>query len=76
MPAPSTLPLLSTLRNELADLAYVLERRGRRDAADVTMAIRARLDELAGKVEKDEKPGRGNSAPFVVTTIGNRTTHV
>jgi hypothetical protein len=37
---------LAGLRAELADLAFVLEGRGRRDAADVAMAIRARVGEL------------------------------
>ena len=34
------------LRAELADLAFTLECRGRRDAADVTMEIAARVAEL------------------------------
>jgi hypothetical protein len=39
---------VAVLRTELADLAFTLERQGRRDAADVVMQVYARLDELAG----------------------------
>lgn len=42
--APAT---LDRLRTELADLAFALERQGRRDAADVVMQIDARVRELA-----------------------------
>lgn len=50
MPAASTdcaaRALLDRLRTELADLAYDLERQGRRDAADVVMQIDGRVREL------------------------------
>lgn len=37
---------LETLRTELVELAYSLEVRGRRDAADVAMTTSARIAEL------------------------------
>jgi len=39
---------LATLRTELADLAFELERLGRHDAADVVMMLDVRVRELAG----------------------------
>lgn len=39
--------LLDALRTELSDLAFDLERQGRRDAADVAMMLHARLREIA-----------------------------
>jgi hypothetical protein len=44
---------VAVLRRELADLAFTLERQGRRDAADVVMQVYARLDELAGEPAAD-----------------------
>jgi hypothetical protein len=41
---------LDTLRTELADLAYDLERRGRVDAADVVMQIDIRVREMAEEI--------------------------
>ncbi len=37
---------LDALRVELVDLAYVLERRGRRDAADLALAVAGRVGEF------------------------------
>jgi hypothetical protein len=37
---------LDALRTELADLAFTLECRGRRDAADIAMEISARIAEV------------------------------
>lgn len=37
---------LDALRVELVDLAYELERRGRRDAADVALAVAGRVGEI------------------------------
>lgn len=37
---------LDALRTELADLAYGLERRGRLDAADLAVAVSARIGEI------------------------------
>ena len=37
---------LETLRVELVELAFTLDRRGRTDAADVAMQIRGRVGEL------------------------------
>ncbi len=46
------------LRTELADLAFDLERQGRRDAADVVMQIDARVRELAeGTATETSLPG-------------------
>lgn len=42
---------LDALRTELADLAFALERQGRRDAADVVIMLDARVRELAGEAE-------------------------
>jgi len=41
---------LTGLRTELIDLAYVLERRGRPEAADVAMTISARLQEICDEL--------------------------
>lgn len=46
-------PRLERLRGELAELAFVLERQGRRDAADVVILLQARVAELA---EADGRP--------------------
>ena len=47
-PARVTMQIpLDLLRTELADLAYDLERQGRRDAADVVMMFDARVREMA-----------------------------
>ena len=39
---------LDQLRVELVELAFTLECRGRLDAADLALAVAARLDELSG----------------------------
>lgn len=41
---------LDALRVELVDLAYMLERRGRRDAADVALAVAGRVGEIHEKL--------------------------
>jgi len=41
-----TLDRLDALRVELADLAYTLDRRGRLDAADLAVAVAARIGEI------------------------------
>lgn len=45
-PAGDVLPKLHLLRADLAELAYACETRGRLDAADVVMAVSARVAEL------------------------------
>jgi hypothetical protein len=49
---------LDALRTEFADLAYDLERQGRRDAADVVMMLDTRVREMAEEIvaeaERDE----------------------
>lgn len=52
---------LKALRGELADLAYQLDVRGRRDAADVTMMISARLAEICGEPAAARPDGRGRN---------------
>lgn len=48
---------LDGLRAELADLAFLLESRGRRDAADVTNSIAARVAEIcSASVESPVSP--------------------
>jgi hypothetical protein len=49
--------LLDRLRTELADLAYDLERQGRRDAADVVMQIDGRVRELVADEAGRKPPG-------------------
>ncbi|HVU24798.1 MAG TPA: hypothetical protein VHE13_11800 [Opitutus sp.] len=44
---------LATLRAELADLAFRLEREGRCDAADVVMVIDGRVRELIAAAAKE-----------------------
>ncbi len=71
--APSVAPRalarrLNALRDELAELAYLLDTWGRRDAADVTMMISARLAEICdapgarppGEVRFDSEPSQDN----------------
>jgi hypothetical protein len=41
---------LDALRTEFADLAFDLERRGRRDAADVVMMLDTRVREVAEEI--------------------------
>lgn len=52
---------LDALRTEFADLAFNLERKGRRDAADVVMLIDTRVRELAEEIavaNADDEPVR------------------
>lgn len=59
---PCSVPIvLDRLRTELADLAYELERQGRRDAADVVMQLDARVRELAD--EAAASPSESSLAP-------------
>jgi len=52
--ARAVLEKLDQLRTELVDLAFVLERRGRLDAADVAISTSARVGELCEELsEKD-----------------------
>ena len=51
-PSASELSRFDLLRTELADLAFDLERQGRRDAADIVMQIDARVRELAGEAAR------------------------
>lgn len=60
-PSASAQSVIDTLRTELADLAYDLERQGRRDAADVVMQIDARVRELAA--ETTDEPAA--NPPFI-----------
>lgn len=46
---------LDALRTELADLAFELERQGRRDAADVVMMLDARVRETFGPLAAGER---------------------
>jgi hypothetical protein len=45
---------LDALRTEFADLAWALERKGRRDAADVVMLIDERVREVADEMRAEE----------------------
>jgi hypothetical protein len=55
---PHLLEILEGLRTELADLAFDLERQGRRDAADVAVIISARLSEVCDDFLVAELSGR------------------
>jgi hypothetical protein len=46
MSAAALLEKLGSLRAELAELAFTLDREGSREAADLAMVTSARLDEL------------------------------
>ncbi len=59
----SASPVFDQLRTELADLAYDLERQGRRDAADVVMQIDVRVRELAGGAGAPAWESRPPSGP-------------
>ena len=57
--ASSCVPSLDQLRTELADLAFALERQGRRDAADIVMQIDGRIREMTvagGETTEKKKP--------------------
>jgi hypothetical protein len=45
---------LNALRTGFADLAYDLERQGRRDAADVVMMLDTRVREMAAEIAAEE----------------------
>jgi len=55
---------LDALQSELADLAYDLERRGRLEAADVAMMVRARLREIAAGHEDGRQPDDAKLVSF------------
>ena len=60
---------LATLRTELADLAFELERLGRHDAADVVMMLDNRVREMAEEFARADgvtKPGPRQSTAVVV----------
>jgi hypothetical protein len=44
---------LDALRVELTDLAYTLDRRGRLDAADLAVAVAARISEIHDELAAD-----------------------
>lgn len=61
--AANVLGRLDALRVELVDLAYLLERRGRRDAADLAVAVSGRIGEIHDELAAGPAgPGR-SSAP-------------
>jgi hypothetical protein len=64
---------LDALRVELVDLAYALERRGRRDAADVALAVAGRVGEIHAENNLcvPGRGGRGVSAGSAAT-LGRR----
>lgn len=47
---------LDVLRVELVELAFVLERQGSREAADVAMTTAARVGELCDEREDADRP--------------------
>jgi hypothetical protein len=59
---------LDKLRTELVDLAFMLERRGRVDAADLAMSISARLGELCAGLSSNESQPDPRSAPELCPT--------
>ncbi|MBL9203689.1 MAG: hypothetical protein JNN01_01290 [Opitutaceae bacterium] len=58
---------LERLRTDLIDLAFVLETRGRLEAADVALATSARVGELCDELDGEPR-GRGPAA-----LVGNAT---
>ena len=62
-PARECLERLGALRAELADLAYVLESRGRLDAADVAIGIAGRITEIRAELSGVGAEGRLQTAP-------------
>lgn len=52
---------LERLRTDLIDLAFVLETRGRMEAADVALATSARVGELCDELDGEPR-GRGPAA--------------
>lgn len=67
--AADMLDRLDALRAELADLAYLLERRGRHDAADLAIAVSARVgeicDELAPGPAGSDRAPRSSPRPVL-----------
>ena len=57
-PSPALLGKLRGLQTELVELAFVLDRRGRLDAADVAMTLSSRVGELC----EDLAPMEPNSS--------------
>ncbi|MCX6953302.1 MAG: hypothetical protein NTV51_14205 [Verrucomicrobia bacterium] len=56
---------LGGLRTELVELAFVLDRRGRPEAADVAMTLSGQLGELCEELSgTSETPGRCLESPF------------
>ena len=51
---------LDALRTEFADLAFELERQGRRDAADVVMMLDARVREMAEEMAVETSDDESN----------------
>lgn len=51
---------LDALRTELADLAFELERQGRRDAADVVMMLDTRMREMAEVIAAEAPDDESN----------------
>jgi len=58
---------LDALRTELAELAFELEQRGRRDAADVAMMVAARVEEIRDELAMDAVAGGGDILSDVST---------
>ncbi len=48
---------LDALRTQFADLAFTLERQGRRDAADVVMMLDTRVREMAEEIAAEGAGG-------------------
>lgn len=67
--SPCATAPLDQLRTELADLAFALERQGRRDAADVVMRIDDRVRELTD-ADRAARVGRGREAQVPVAAGG------
>lgn len=60
MPATATDPVLdklAALRTELVEQAYALERQGRLDAADVAIAVSARVAEICVELDPAKAAG-------------------
>jgi len=53
---------LEALRSEFADLAFDLERKGRRDAADVVMLIDTRVREIAEEIAAEDSDDEADRA--------------
>jgi hypothetical protein len=60
--AAELLGRLDALRVELVDLAYLLERRGRLDAADVALAVAGRVGEFQDEFDVRLDHGRAGAS--------------